>query len=130
MFESKKDNLYDFGKQNENLLYDKIKSFFDKELQQTQYKYDNYDYKSNNMLIELKTRKCLSHTYESLLLSNIKIINYNKYHKDKKLIIIASYIDKLMYVEYNKQLFDTFKKSMLNNSEVIYIPLNLFNEIK
>lgn len=132
-------NDYIFGKNNENKLFNIIKNNFDLNLKQTQYKYNLFDFISDKFIIEMKSRRINSNTYNEVFISYNKITNFiNSINYDKKqLILIFNFLDKIMYIIYDKNLFDTFKINIQNTrndynkiDKVIYIPYIYLNELK
>ena len=65
-------------------------------------RYDPFDFKINNKyLIELKTRSCHKHTYNTTLLPYSKLKEYRKVKKQyKDLIVIVRFTDGDFYVSY------------------------------
>jgi hypothetical protein len=132
-------NDYIFGKNNENKLFNIIKNNFDLNLKQTQYKYNLFDFISDKFIIEMKSRRINANTYNEVFISYNKITNFiNSINYDKKqLILIFNFLDKIMYIIYDKNLFDTFKINIQNTrndynkiDKVIYIPYIYLNELK
>jgi hypothetical protein len=132
-------NDYIFGKNNENKLFNIIKNNFDMNLKQTEYKYNLFDFISDKFIIEMKSRRVNADTYNEVFISYNKItnfinsINYNK----KKLILIFNFLDKIKYIIYDKNLFDTFKINIQNTrndynkiDKVIFIPNIYLIELK
>ena len=135
---TKKENDYIFGKSEEDKLYKTIKATFSNDLERTKERYDRYDYISNNYKIELKSRAILSTDYKEVYISYSKIDFYkNNYSNSHKLILVFNYIDKLLYIQYDDEIFKNFKINHQNTRRdykyidtVIYIPINLLKEIK
>lgn len=132
-------NDYIFGKDNENKLFNIIKNNFDLNLKQTQQKYNLFDFISDKFIIEMKSRRINSNTYNEVFISYNKITNFiNSINYDnKKLILIFNFLDKIMYIIYDKNLFDTFKINIQNTrndyykvDKIIYIPYIYLNELK
>ena len=71
----------DYGLQNEIICQSKIEKFFNEKLQKLDY-YNDFDFtNNNNLLIELKSRRCKLTDYSDTMISISKI---NKAHKIRK----------------------------------------------
>jgi hypothetical protein len=105
-------NDLSFGLSNEDIILDKIQQYFSiyTNITNTKEKYNNqyclWDYECDDCnRFELKSRRINSNTYSTALLSCHKADkNYSK-----KQYFIFNYLDKVLYIEYNEQLFKTFK---------------------
>ena len=105
-------NDLSFGLSNEDIILDKIQQYFSiyTNITNTKEKYNNqyclWDYECDDgVRFELKSRRINSNTYSSALLSCHKADkNYSK-----KQYFIFNYLDVTLYIEYNEQLFNTFK---------------------
>ncbi len=128
----KEETEYGLAKQAE--LFDTINTFFGGDLKETTYKYAKYDFYSDNCIYELKSRKCKLEDYKETLLPFSKIIK----GKNKQ-IFIFNFENGLYYIEYSKELFDTFdvrpfKRNSLFDKDFtekpyIYIPTNKLSKI-
>lgn len=137
MEQQKKD--YFFGKCYENKLFSLITNNFDLNLKQTTFKYDFFDFISDKYVIEMKSRRINSNQYNEVFISYNKITNYinsDNYDK-KKLILIFNFLDKIKYIIYDKNLFDTFKINVINTrsdyhkiDKMIYIPNKYLIELR
>lgn len=120
----------EYGLSNENKILLNIQNVFSKNIEKSKYKYSKYDYfdKQSKYIFELKTRRITHNQYPTALL-NVCKINY------KNLIIIYEYTDGLFYVEYNKNLFNTFKTNLQHihnytqSQDVIHIPYQFLTKI-
>jgi hypothetical protein len=111
----KNNNNYDYeiAKLKEDYYYPIIKEYFHLEnLRQTS-KYHKFDYINDEYHIELKSRKILSDTYDYLFFNYDKI-TYGL-SKNVKMILIFEYIDKVLYIEYDKEKFDKYEVKRINN---------------
>ena len=98
-------NDYDLGKANEIIVLQKLKDFFkDDTITQTKNMYCKYDYESKDAIYELKTRNNRLLAYPTTLIGFDKILNTTKIQ-----YFVYSYIDKLAYIKYDKDLFSTFQ---------------------
>ena len=79
----------DYGLENENLCKSKIEKFFNQKLNKLDY-YNDFDFtNNNNLLIELKSRRCTINEYNDTMISISKINKAKKLikNKDKKIEI-------------------------------------------
>jgi len=129
---------YEFGKGEENKLYNVIKDIFDDNLKQTINRYNRFDFISDKFKIEMKSRNILSTLYNEVFISYNKIEYYlNNFKKSHQLILIFNYTDKILFIKYNEEVFNKFKIQYQNTRSdirkldtVIYIPINLLTELK
>jgi hypothetical protein len=101
-----------------------IKEYFKKDIKEIENKYSPFDYECNECFYELKTRTNDKNKYPTTL------IGVNKLDTNKQLILIFKYTDCLTYIEYEKELFDTFEIKKFdrnvkeqNKKDYIYIPI-------
>jgi hypothetical protein len=77
------------------------------DLKFTDNKFHKFDYENDDYLIELKSRNNKSNFYKTT------IIGYNKIKyglkNNKKMIFVFKFTDKVQYIEYDKDIFDTFE---------------------
>ena len=96
----------EFGTNNEERLLNTIQTFFnDHTIIKITTKYSPFDYMGNNLLIELKSRRCNSFTYPTTI---IGINKFNQIDPSIKYILIFSFTDTTLYIEYDEILFNTF----------------------
>ena len=96
----------EFGTDNEQRLLNTIQTFFnDDTIIKITTKYSPFDYMGNNCLIELKSRRCNSSTYPTTI---IGINKFNQIDPNIKYILIFSFTDIVLYIEYEEELFNTF----------------------
>jgi len=96
----------EFGTNNEQKLLNTIQTFFnDDTIIKIETKYSPFDYIGNNCLIELKSRRCNSSTYPTTI---IGINKFNQIDPNIKYILIFSFTDIVLYIEYEEELFNTF----------------------
>ena len=127
----------DYGLQNEKLCFEKIEKFFNEKLQKLDY-YNDFDFTNNNdLLIELKSRRCKITEY------NDTMISISKINKAKKLIKIKSkqvaiyfffyYLDNdLYYWKYDNKInlrIDNNCNYRGIQKQYAYIPTNLLTRI-
>ena len=96
----------EFGTDNEQRLLNTIQRFFnDDTIIKITTKYSPVDYIGNNCLIELKSRRCNSSTYPTTI---IGINKFNQIDPNIKYILIFSFTDIVLYIDYDEELFNTF----------------------
>ena len=96
----------EFGTNNEQKLLNTIQTFFnDDTIIKIETKYSAFDYIGNNCLIELKSRRCNSSTYPTTI---IGINKFNQIDPNIKYILIFSFTDIVLYIDYDEELFNTF----------------------
>ena len=98
-----------FGLANEMFVIEKLNVFFDEEEIKSSKElglgvYCGYDAESENTIYEIKSRRCKYATYPTTLLPVHKIKEGNK-----RLVFVFHFTDGLYYIEYKKELFDTFE---------------------
>lgn len=103
-----------FGLEKEEYILSLIKSTFDNEdIKNTKDLYDEfciYDYESSDGTTwEAKSRRNRKYQYSTTILPVHKVrdVNTPQY-------FIFNFTDKACYIEYNKELFDTFTLSYIN----------------
>lgn len=92
-----------FGNDNEMIILPIIKKFFNRNIIKTTDKYNKYDYIDNIYKYELKSRRNKYNQYPTTLIGYDKLTN-------SKTIFLFNFIDGLYYINYEKELFDTFEK--------------------
>ena len=92
-----------FGLSNEIPVIDKLKEYFQEDIIKINDKYCPYDAQSPNCKYEIKTRRNKYSTYPTTL------ITVKKVDTKGKLRFVFSFTDGLYYIEYEKELFDTFE---------------------
>ena len=96
----------ELGTDNEQRLLNTIQRFFnDDTIIKITTKYSPFDYMGNNCLIELKSRRCHSSTYPTTI---IGINKFNQIDPNIKYILIFSFTDIVLYIDYDEELFNTF----------------------
>lgn len=123
---------YKFGFQNQKIVFPKLKTFFNREIKENLNQYDKYDFEDDIYNYELKSRKNHMKKYPDTM------ITLNKLNDEKKkLILLFSFTDKLTYIEYDKELFKTFKTNNFSRANEkwdekvhIYIPIEYLNIIE
>jgi len=113
------------GLEIQELVLPIIKKYFKRNIKNTDGKYNKYDYIDNDYKYELKSRTNEYKKFPTTLIGLDKI-------QDKS-IFLFYFTDGLYYIEYNKELFDTFEiKDFVRNprygridkpKKYIYIPI-------
>jgi hypothetical protein len=105
-----KENDIAFGKQNEDDVLPKL-SFFGAVIPMDD-PYAPFDFRTKNKstFIELKTRKNAKNTYPTTMVSKSKVDIAKEYPK-KKFVFCFKFTDGLYYIQYDKELFETFETS-------------------
>ena len=100
----------DYGAQNEKICQSKIEKFFNEKLKKLDY-YNDFDFinNNNNLLIELKSRRCKISDYSDTMISISKINKAKKLikNKDKKIEIYFFFYylqNQLFYWKYDDKI--------------------------
>jgi len=119
------------GLQIQEIVLPIIQSYFNRDIKPTKGKYDRYDYLDNDYNYELKSRTNEYNKYPTTLIGLDKI--------DNNTIYLFYFTDGLYFIEYNKELFDTFEiKDFVRNprygkidkpKKYIYIPIDKLQKI-
>lgn len=103
---------YEFGISSEKQNLETIKKCFNININNDACKnrYDNFDFKSScdNVWIELKTRTNKHDQFETTIIPKSKI-DYAISNPQRTYYFVFAFTDGLYYIEYNKELFDTFE---------------------
>ena len=128
-----------FGLSSEDKLLQTLDGVFGTRLSKSSY-YSPMDFhnSSKTLYVELKTRRIAHDRYSTAL------IGLNKTHfcsdPEKKYYFVYCYTDGMYYIEYNKELFDTFdvdyeyvrgdRSDCINySSSVVHIPISQLKKI-
>ena len=82
----------------------------------------------------MKSRRCNSFTYPTTIIGINKFKNIDP---DKKYILLFSFTDFVLYIEYDEPLFNTFEiktitrrdRGRIESSKYFHIPIKLLNPI-
>jgi len=117
-----KDHTYGLLEQSKQLPV--IQKFFNKDIKEIENKLSPFDYECDTHVYELKTRTNTLNKYPTTM------IGRNKIEAKKDIILIFKYTDCLTYINYNKELFDTFEIKPFDRNvkekskkDYIYIPI-------
>ena len=128
----------DYGLENERICQSKIEKFFNEKLEKLDY-YNDFDFtnKNNNLLIELKSRRCNIDQYEDTMISISKINKAKKIIKNKsnnvEIYFFFYYLsNELYYWKYDDKI-DLRVDNNCNyrgiRKQYTYIPTNLLTKI-
>jgi hypothetical protein len=110
-----------------------IKEFFNRDIKEIEARFSKYDFQDEEYIYELKSRTNAYSAYPTTLEPADKIIE-----NWKKQIFLFKFTDGLYYINYSKELFDTFEKKEYrryrqdwNDKEKLYyfIPIDKLNKI-
>ena len=128
----------DYGLENEILCQSKIEQFFNQKLNKLDY-YNDFDFTNdnNNLLIELKSRRCFINDYSDSMISISKINKAKKLSKNKnkniQIYFFFYYIkDELYYWKYDDKIIlriDNNCNYRNVRKPYAYIPTNLLIKI-
>jgi len=130
---------YKFGIDSEKELLPILSDHFQSELIKDPFKCSVFDFYNpkRTMYLELKSRRFNKNKFNTTIIGVNKIEHIKKENNiNTKYIFCFRFLDGLYYIEYDEQLFNTFKKSeyYLKNrgyKEKCYeIPINKLSEIK
>ena len=97
-----------FGFQNEDIMLPIIQQFFnDSTIVKLTSKFSPFDYRGEQKLYELKTRKCDKNTYDTTIFATKKF----KFEPNTKKVLVFSFNDGNYYIEYDES-FNNFKKEV------------------
>ena len=123
---------YNFGKKQEALVLPIIRDYFkDNYIRPTEGQYCRFDFTSDLIDFELKSRTNNSIKYPTTMITANKLIS------EKRIILLFSFTDGLYYIEYDEDIFNTFDRQNFQRSggewresEHIYIPIDYLKLIK
>lgn len=134
-----------FGSYNERQYLPTFSRFFNTTLQKTEDEFDPLDYCDvpKNIYVELKSRRIKHNDYETCLIGANKVAKCEenlRANPNTKHYFCYAYTDGLYYIEYNTELFSTFKRNLYqrgersditdNPKETVFIPTNLLQPIR
>lgn len=125
------ENSYQYGKIQEKKVQPIIQDFFNRDIKMNPERYAKYDFHDEEFQYELKSRTNKLNTYPDTM------ITFNKITDEKPLILLFNYTDCLAYIEYEKELFSTFRKQMFSRANIdidekehVFIPIEHLKIIK
>jgi hypothetical protein len=119
------ENDYKYGEEKEKA----IKVILEKKFGELKSgdRYSKYDFENDNLCIEVKSRRNKHNQYPTTLFALNKIIDTNK-----TILCIFNFIDKIMYIKYNKEKFDRYEKKKINYIDTktyYFIPISDLTEL-
>jgi hypothetical protein len=124
---------YKKGIESEKEVLPIIRDYFKRDIKLTKERYSKFDYYDLEYKYELKTRTNKYNSFPTTIIETNKIID------NLKIIFLFRFTNGLYFIEYEKELFDTFEKDlyMRNNptiqspikKEHIFIPINKLTKI-
>ena len=123
---------YQFGRNKEGEVLDKMNDFFKDNIKQTSERYDTKDYCGEKYKYELKSRRNKYNAFPTTIIPTDKIKEGNEY------VFLFNFTDGLYYIYYNAELFKTFKQGTFqrkdggqNNPNKVYwyIPIDQLIQI-
>jgi hypothetical protein len=124
---------YIWAEEQEKIVYPIVKEYFeDVENLKKGNRYSPYDYWTDDIDFELKSRKNRYNQYPSTMITKNKITG-----TDKALILLFNFTDGLYFIQYNQELFSNFKINNFSRANVgwdekehVYIPIEHLELIK
>jgi hypothetical protein len=122
-----------FGENNEITVFNQLKDKFDT-LKKTK-KYDEFDYETATLKIELKSRRCNHDKYPTTM------IGLNKIKKcedpNMRYLFIFKFEDKTLWCEYDVNVFENFEvkqggrcdRGKVEVTNYCYIPISYLNDL-
>jgi len=117
------------GSNGEKNAFNLIKTVFGGNVMQTKYIYTKFDFYNESYLFEVKTRNICSSKFKTALINTSKII-------DRNIIFMFQYLDRILFIRYDKEIFDTFEieytkklNTVLTTDDVFHIPIYCLTEI-
>lgn len=119
------ENSFQYGIKEEKEVLPIIKEFFKRDIKQSTDKWSKYDFFDDETIYELKSRTNTLNKYPDTMITANKIVN-----NDKKQILLFNFTDCLAYIEYESELFSTYKKKKFSRAQIkadekehIFIPI-------
>jgi hypothetical protein len=119
------ENSFQYGIKEEKEVLPIIKEFFKRDIKQSTDKWSKYDFFDDETIYELKSRTNTLNKYPDTMITANKIVN-----DDKKQILLFNFTDCLAYIEYDSELFSTYKKKKFSRAQIkadekehIFIPI-------
>ena len=123
---------YKFGTDEEDILLDIFKINFNKKIKKSKIKNSWYDYYCDNVYYEMKSRKNKFDKYPTTMIGLNKINRAKNQPHLKGLVFIFNFTDKIGYIEYNEEKFNTyelktggrFDRGRIETNLYYYIPIS------
>lgn len=94
-----------YGFSEEDKLLNKFRQKIDPQLNKSKNMYDPFDYRSNNSLVELKSRRIRHNQYGDIMIGANKMSIATKTEKD--VYFVFNCLDGIYYWKYNKEEYET-----------------------
>ena len=118
------------GAIGERAAFQLIKNVFGGTVLKTKFRYTKFDFYDETYLFEYKNRQIFSFQFPTVIINKCKI------GIDRNMIFIFQYIDKVFYIRYEKEVFDSFDieyqkqlNGILTTDDVVHIPRKFLTEI-
>ncbi len=125
------ENDYIFGTENQKKVLPHIIQHFNRDITENEGQYCKFDFTDAHYNYELKSRKNTLNKYPDTMITMNKL-----QQSDKGLILLFSFTDCLAYIEYDPELFSTFRTQNFSRAKIetdkkihIFIPINLLTVI-
>jgi hypothetical protein len=124
------ENDYQYGRQKECEILDKMNKYFMDNITQTENRFDTKDYVGDKNKYEVKSRRIYYKSYPTTIIPTDKV--------NENIIFLFNFIDGLYYIRYNKEVFSNFKIDYFHrrdggqnnkNKLYFYIPINELTQI-
>jgi hypothetical protein len=102
---------YLFGTKKEKEVLPILQAHFNSNIQMNP-ENSKYDFQDERFNYELKSRTCKSTTFNTTMISSDKCNS-----TEKEIRLVFNFVDGLYYIEYNKRLFDTYKKELFSRAD-------------
>lgn len=125
-----KNNDFIFGSECENFYLDFFKKSFGHDLKKTP-PYHIFDYETENIFIEIKSRKKKYNSFNTTMIGYNKILAAQKTHKE--VFFYFNFLDGLYFIKYEKNIFSDFEikkggrwdRGFDEITDYVYIPIDL-----
>lgn len=114
---------YNYGLEKEEEIIEQLNIFFNKKFKKGK-KYKRYDFKKDNIYIELKSRRIKINKYKTTFICKSKLLEAEKkYKKGKTFYYVFNFIDGIYYINYNKNreylISRPFKKIKIYRGDIV-----------
>jgi hypothetical protein len=109
---------YEFGVRQEEIIYPQLTRYFGGDLQRASNKKSRFDFYTENILVEVKSRKNRMNDYPTTMITTDKGIE-----TDKQLFFVFNFTDKMASILYDKERFREYEQKIVFNKPNWLIPL-------
>jgi hypothetical protein len=126
------ENDYQYGRNKEGEILEKMNEFFQDNIKQTADRYDSKDYLGEKYKYELKSRRNTYKAFPTTIIPTDKVAEGGNY------VFLFNFTDGLYYIHYDEEVFKTFNKAPFqrrdggqNNPNKLYwyIPIENLTQI-